>query len=232
MFKSHDTEHHRVIEPRTNQDGKEYALSTDTVLDTGANDHFFHDKPRENYRVHSGTVRTADGGVATIIGIGTVEVGKLKLERVLHVLLFKRNLVSGPRLMDDGFTLIGRRKKLDISKDGEHICTAHLDAKDRLVKFNQLSVQNFYAPLGEELHVTSAIDVDATANSTEKQMDINIAHQQWGHCGEAMLRRTAKSQYIELFGNMQFCESCILTKSNQLAKKRSSMLVYVATFTL
>ena len=121
-------------------------------------------------------------------------------------------------------TLIGRRKKLDISKDGDHICTAHLDAKDRLVKFNQLSVQNFYAPLGEELHVSSAIDVDATANSTEKQMDINIAHQQWGHCGEAMLRRTAKSQYIELFGNMQFCESCILTKSNQLAKKRSSKM--------
>ena len=113
---SHDTAHHREISPRTNKGDTEYShLTADTGLDTGANDHFFCDHPSDNYEPKTGTVTTADGGQAPIIGIGSIQLGKLRLNNVLHVPTFKRNLVSGARLLDDGFTLVARKNTFRLS---------------------------------------------------------------------------------------------------------------------
>ena len=136
VYRSHDTANHRVIAPRTNKGDKEYYhLFAETVLDTGANDHFFCDKPHEDYRSHSGTVCTADGGKTSIVGVGSITVGNLKLKRVLHVPKFKRNLVSGSRLMKDGFTLVAHKNHVNFAKNNKHICVAKLDPADGLVKF-------------------------------------------------------------------------------------------------
>ena len=35
-----------------------------------------------------------------------------------------------------------------------------------------------------------------------KSMDINVAHSLWGHCGGAMLKRTARDQNTTLFGKL------------------------------
>ena len=232
MINSHDTETHRVIFPRTIKGTDQYSLlTTDTVLETGANDHFFRDKPTTDYIPHTGTVATADGGEASIVGGGSMNIEKLKLERVLYVPTFTRKLVSGARLLDDGLTLVAHGRQVRLSKKGAPISKAMVDPKDHLMKFATPRSHNRFDIL-EHNHLSSqSVHQNTTTHDQSKEqtvrrqrLDINVAHARWGHCGEGMLRRTANSNSIELFGILEMCETCILTKSNQLSKKKSSNL--------
>jgi hypothetical protein len=63
--------------------------------------------------------------------------------------------------------------------------------------------------------------LESTVNDNHKTMDINKAHNLWGHAAEAMLKRTAISIKIRLTGKLKVCSVCIQTKSNQKGKKRS-----------
>ena len=148
-------------------------------MDTGANEHFFRDKPTHNYQKRSGAVYTSNGGTAPVVGSGSINIGKLQLERVLHVPRFDRNLVSGSRLLDDGFTLVGEKKHINLSKDEKQICVAKLDPTDRLIKF----AQNPFDVLGETYssYQTSSISpVNAPRGdlgAPTSRLDVNVAHQ-------------------------------------------------------
>ena len=132
--------------------------------------------------------------------------------------------------MKDGFTLVAHKNHVNFAKNNEHICVAKLDSPDGLVKFLSFVDKNPYDVLSEE-YLSSAATLDARNDSLTMRhippvrLEINTAHLKWGHCGEGMLRRTAKSHSIELFGTLQQCEACILTKSNQSSKKKFSSLL-------
>ena len=94
------------------------------------------------------------------------------------------------------------------------------------MKFGALRSRNQFHALEDESLSSQSAYQDKTAAkllATERvkgpRLDSNIAHERWGHCGEGMLHRTAKSNSIELFGTLRTCETCILTKSNQLSKE-------------
>ena len=58
---------------------------------------------------------------ATVLGVGTVDLkftlGKIvQLKNMLHVPSIKKNLVSGPRFMKDGFKLVFESNKVVLSK--------------------------------------------------------------------------------------------------------------------
>jgi len=51
----------------------------------------------------------------------------------------------------------------------------------------------------------------------KKSMDINVAHDKFGHTSEAALRATLKSIGIETSGALQPCEGCALAKAKSKA---------------
>ena len=143
---------------------------------------------------YTGTVATADGGEASIVGISSMHIGKLKLERVLHVPTFTRNLVSGARLLYDGFTLVAHGRPVRLSKNGAPISKAMVDPKDHLMNFATLRSHNRFDIL-EDNHLSSqSVHQKTTTRDQSKEqtvrrqrLDINVAHARWGDCGEGML---------------------------------------------
>ena len=216
-IKSHDTKDHREFS--ANKGTKEYPMVANQAIiyDTAANDHFFTDKPKHDYKVKNSVVETADGSKVPIVGQGTVLVGKIQLKDVQHVPKFKKNLMSGTRLMEDGFTTVLKGSKMVVSIGETVVATGTLDTNDRLVKIDALPTDNYFAVLQEDG------DMPVCNYSSElhtESLDINLAHSRWGHCSSGILQQTAQSNRITLQGTLRVCETCILTKSNQKAKRK------------
>ncbi|KAK1681343.1 hypothetical protein QYE76_042191 [Lolium multiflorum] len=80
-----------------------------------------------DYRMARGSsVMMGNGLHATVRGVGTVDLkftsGKIvQLKNVLHVPSIKKNLVSGSRLMKDGFKLVFESNKVVLSKYGTFV---------------------------------------------------------------------------------------------------------------
>ena len=86
---------------------------------------------------------------------------------------------------------------------------------------------NKYGALSENCLVSETTPQEILPVATppkQERLDINTAHERWGHCGEGMLRRTATSYSVKLYGKLHMCEVCVLSKSNQLPKKKYSNL--------
>ena len=60
-----------------------------------------------------------------------------------------------------------------------------------------------------------------TVHSRNRTLDINTAHDIYGHIEEAALRTTLKSLNVELTGKLLLCEGCALAKAK--ARKVSKM---------
>ena len=62
--------------------------------------------------------------------------------------------------------------------------------------------------------ITKTVMQLPTPKTTKKptQIDINEAHNKYGHISEASLRATLKSLGIEPTGKIQLCEGCALAK--------------------
>ena len=134
----------------------------------------------------------------------------MRLDKVQHVPTFTRNLVSGPRLLNDGFETVIRNRNFYISKNGARVATGYIDPKDNLLKLDSKSCV-----------ALSSISTDESP-VVPKQLDANVAHVRWGHCGESMIQRTASSQNIKITGVLKSCEVCMLSKSNQMKKRRTA----------
>jgi hypothetical protein len=55
-------------------------------------------------------------------------------------------------------------------------------------------------------------------------LDINEAHQKFGHMSERMLQLTAKRDNIILTGKLQPCPACLLKKATQRPVKKSTLM--------
>lgn len=189
------------------------------LLDTGATDHFFTDKPSHDYRSATGTVQNANGDPSAIMGTGTVVVGDLVLENVQHVPSFRRNLVSGTKLSRSGYTMtLDGEGFVHISKGGKRAAHGQINPTDNLLHLN---LTNRFALLSEP-EITSDHSTCTSSRNHSTSVDINTLHQAWAHCHEAMIRRTAKQAGITITGTIHPCEICTLSKSNQRQKARHS----------
>jgi hypothetical protein len=215
VIRSHHTKDHRD-RPIIKDANKEHSNYTSSpIYDTAATSHFFTTKP-DNYVRKYGSVSTASGETIKIKGSGTIQLGKVTLKNVQHVPEFTHDLVSGPMLLRDGFDqTISKDGKLVVSKDGWQMATGALHQPTQLIRF--------HTPISNSFQALTT-DNDDTEKEEEKQqtLDINRAHLLWGHCAEAMLKRTATDQNIKLTGTLNLCPVCVTTKSNQKGKKRKS----------
>ena len=100
---------------------------TEWWVDTGANVHVCADISMfTSYQARGSSVMMGNGLHATVRGVGTVDLkftsGKIvQLKNVLHVPSIKKNLVSGSRLMKDGFKLVFESNKVVLSKYGTFV---------------------------------------------------------------------------------------------------------------
>jgi hypothetical protein len=96
-------------------------------VDTGANIHVCAGISMfTSYQAEGSSVMMGNGLHATVRGVGTVDLkftsGKIvQLKNVLHVPSIKKNLVSGSRLMKDGFKLVFESNKVVLSKYGTFV---------------------------------------------------------------------------------------------------------------
>ena len=111
---------------------------------------FFKDK-RRYFQPKTGVVRTA-GAVQG--GVGTASFGQLRLRCVVHVPLFKHNLVSGIQIMKMGVKQIIQHDKLTILDNGKLV--ANGTTTQRLVSSSMLH------------HVASSVvEISAVADYSE-----------------------------------------------------------------
>lgn len=166
--------------------------------DSGATSHFFKDAPYIQYRAVTKPIYTAgsDDPPHIAVGVGAVNLGNIQLHDVLHVPTFERNLVSGVRLMQDGYTQV-------ISPDGtlqvfnsasQIVATGRFDASQGLIKFDSQEV------------ASSAVSPSAI-------------HARLGHPCTHVTRKTLPActgltlQGDSNLNDLPLCEFCVLGKS-------------------
>lgn len=219
--RTHNTDQH-IDGPGYKGHQKGNKPSTPYVYDTGATNHFFKDKPSLDYHEAEPSshnfVQTADGTSVPIVGVGKVTFGKTILEGVKHVPSFSKNLVSGSALSKSGHSVtLDQDGYLTVKRHGKPVATGE--------------IQNGLVTLHNPFHVLEEVDVGTDSNepavfagNLQSAISWNAAHIQWGHCGKAMIQRTADSQGFTLVDSLSPCSICACSKSNQKARKRFSSL--------
>ena len=113
MMNTHTTEGHRYdwlpkeeyLKQRQLKRGLSTKPSVETYLHTGATQHFFNTKPELKYSCKNGTVKTASGERIPIKGQGDIVFGDILLKEAQYVPEFKNNLISGSKLIKDGYNI-------------------------------------------------------------------------------------------------------------------------------
>lgn len=155
---------------------------------------YFKSRP-QNLQKHGGVVRVANNQSARIAGSGTVQFGEMKLNNVLHVPEFSKNLVSGMQIMKDGYKQVLQDDKLTVSrKDGRIVATGHFNEEVGLIQ----------------------MDNDICNNSVIS--DYESIHKKLGHIGDQMLKNTLPAVdgvEVTIPTKHQQCQPCELGKSKR-----------------
>ena len=208
---THDTAYHRDdwVEKSKNKEGQNY----DIYLDSGANSHFFKDRPRSNYRKANGQVRSANGTIDDIIGEGDEKVGNLLLKNVKHVPTFKKNLVSVVEITKTGGEIVLDSEGFTVVKGKRKLATGEICKKSNLLKFS-----NSFECLGTEINA-SDMQTDEIDLETVK-LDLSLLHQRLGHVNNGMVKDTVANlngneSVKNSKGNECICEPCVLQNSRR-----------------
>ena len=208
---THDTEYHRDdwVEKSKNKADQNY----DVYLDSGANSHFFKDRPRSNYRKANGQVRSANGTIDDIIGEGDEKVGNLLLKNVKHVPTFKKNLVSVVEITKTGGEIVLDSEGFTVVKGKRKLATGEICKKSNLLKFS-----NSFECLGTEINEsdmqTDEIDLETV------ELDLSLLHKRLGHVNNGMVKDTVANlngneSIKNSTGNECICEPCVLQNSRR-----------------
>ena len=137
---------------------------------------------------------------------------KLKLEEVMVVPGFAKNLISVGRLTEKGNEFVA-------GKEGSKI----LNESGDMLKFETGSDGMAYLIAsrvkGEQklFNVERIVEEDEETEKKERKqyMDINEAHQKFGHATESVVRETLKALEIIPTGKMSVCDGCARAKATQ-----------------
>ena len=111
----------------------------DAYFDSCANKHFFKDAPAD-LKPTNAVVYTADGTPNPITQYGKIKLGQIYVDRVFHQPKFQKNLVSGIELMKEGFKITMEDDKLRVEREGKTYATGHYDAKEDLIKMDEVKL--------------------------------------------------------------------------------------------
>jgi len=149
---------------------------------------------------------TTDGKKTTIDETGNVDLicksgAKLTLNGTNCVNKFQKNLISVARCIDDGWKVTFNGKDLMM-----------MMKKGQTLQFKRRS-DNVYCLKAKK----APNEITATVYDTTKgiKIDINEAHDKFGHPCEEILRHTARSFGLELVGKLNSCEGCARSKAKQ-----------------
>ena len=139
----------------------------------------------------------------------------------------KKNIVSIGQLQDEGWTLRGSGNILVMEKG------------DRMLRFEKSDEEkNFYDMDATVLSKAQVVNVltDAIARNDgepipvsktdigKRDIDVNIAHDQWGHHGERRLKEMASVYGFRLTGNLRPCDACGIAKVSQSRISKSTKI--------
>ena len=215
------------------------------VGDTGANGHCASDNSNaKRYTTVNQGLTIADGRRSTVQGTMDIDLivghgAALELLDVKHAKDMKKNIISISTLLKQGATLKGNRDSLTVTytrNNYEFNLNFKLSPYDRLYYLKAIRSTklppNFIvlnSPTSEINTIgvdTVALDIqdDEATGDTRKltELDINIAHRQWGHCCERQLRQIAKDIGYKLTGHLGECNGCGLVKAKAATVPRTT----------
>ncbi|KAI2504335.1 Reverse transcriptase (RNA-dependent DNA polymerase) [Fragilaria crotonensis] len=143
---------------------------------------------------------------------------KLKLEDVMVVPGFAKNLISVGRLTEKGNEFVA-------GKEGSKI----FNESREMLEFETGSDGMAYLIASRIKGERKAFNVEEIAEKDEEMekkerkqyMDINEAHQKFGHATERVVRETLKALEIIATGKMSVCDGCARAKATQKENKQN-----------
>ena len=164
---------------------------------------FFRDKP-QNFIQKFGHVSTANQEPVVSSGTGSIKIGKLELDNVVHVPSFSKNLLSDLQLMKAGYRKIIENDTLKIFDKETLVATGRYCNETGLLRMDEV-VNN--------------------SNKVSKLHDITHWHSMFGHVGIDIIKNTLKFANIETFGDLAHCDACSRAKMRKSSSKQQSSVV-------
>ena len=143
---------------------------------------------------------------------------KVLLKKVLYTNCIHKNLISiGTFVLKGNYEVTMKGSNLTLLKnDG---LKGQLDFKSN----GKEALYYFKGKRQESSNVMYADTQPARPVPSKTRMDINEAHDKFGHIGEAALRATLKTINTEATGVLRSCEGCALAKAKNKALPKISM---------
>jgi len=190
---THDTGYHREkkIDPtEANKATVSAYLPYSLHFDTGADQHYFKDAPRNCVPGNFGTVKTAGGECHKITGVGTASLGKITLNPVFHVPTLNKNLVAAAPLISEGLKVVLCKTEINLTRNDETLLSEEWIPSSGLIRF-------------QSANAVTAIEL----------------HNRFGHLNAAMIKKTltatnAPADYLIASKGLDTlkCEDCLLGK--------------------
>jgi hypothetical protein len=195
-----------AVEESTNKEDSDYValFSRDSIskvtskifYDTGCTPvSYFRDMP-SNFNTQSGWVTTASNEKIKSLGEGSVQIGKLKLDKIIYVPDFKYNLLSGIQLMNKGYTQIIENGVLKI-----------YDQNKRYIAGGK------YNPDYGLIEVIP--DMSFLCLASKQLPSLEVWHQRLAHFNTKTILKNLKLKQIECQDDLKECSDCMKGKQNR-----------------
>ena len=250
------------VENKTFQDKKLLLTDERWLLDSGStihvtnSDKYFFNVEKTDSIIVVGTGNTMRAKYkGTIVLAQSTSKEKLVLNNVLYVPNFNQNIISASLLLQQGYSLNGDKKELSLRKNGKsfrmkndpggslyyfHGARSLRNKGTELFKRKNAACNNIEDTREMEFEkVMRKTDLIPTEKPVrkERRMDINQAHDSFGHVSEEKLRKFCKKHNIKLTGHMKTCVGCMEAKAKRkpvrkYAEKRATrpaQRIYVDT---
>ena len=211
------------------------------LLDTGASIHADTDgdgvtdeKPCQS------SIKIADGNVIKPRGIGAKTIFDhktgypLKIKKMHVIPEFSKRIISVSKMIDEGFDVrFGKEEAVIKDKSGKTIkCPKekssglyylHARGQESVHSAATEAENSTWKTVVTEVDSETGIDKSMkTVVKMPKSIDINKAHDDCGHKGEALLRKTYKRIGVELTGTLLPCEGCGYSKAKAKAVSKTT----------
>ena len=227
--------------------GESYGSGTEKwLMDSGSTVHVTTNKTYMfNLNNCSSTVTVGTGNTIKALFKGSIMLRQqitnklIILHDVLYVPGFSQNIVSISNLLQRGYTMEGTSDKLRLKQKSKSVDIYNTDAQNMFyflctrcknvhhVRNNHRSysssvqVKNFDNGIRRtELAKERAMDNSLRMNKINKSMDINIAHDSFGHMDEKRLRKFCEKEGIRLTGKLRTCVGCMEAKAKRKAVRK------------
>jgi len=196
----------------------------------------------ENEVISNDKVQGFNGSAVCITSKGDLKVKDtstgcvVELKNARKLKDIKKNIVSIGQLQNEGWTLRGHDsifvmekgdRLLRFEKSGEEKNLYYMDATvvSKAQVLNVLTDVDF-----KEEDKMSDIEKAIARNDgdpipvSKTEIDINVAHDQWGHHGERRLKEMASVYGFRLTGKLNPCDACGIAKASQTRISKSTKI--------